>query len=126
MQEIIANFLTDDMEQTLAFYRDVLGFKVTNSVPDKEPYDWVNLGKDKGNIMFQTRDSINKELDIWKDGELGASMILYIIVDDIKALFSRVEGKAEIVKPLNKTFYQMEEFAIKDNNGYVLTFGSPA
>lgn len=126
MQEIISNFMTDDMSATLSFYRDVLGFKVTNSVPDEEPYTWVSLGKDKGSIMFQTRESLNNDFGVWADDPLGATINLYIIVEDIKALYSQVQGKAELVKELNKTFYNMQEFTIKDNNGYVLTFGAQA
>ena len=37
-----------------------------------------------------------------------------------------VDGKAEIVEDLHDTFYGMREFAIRDCNGFWITFGQPA
>ncbi len=46
-------------------------------------------------------------------------------MEDSKSFYGKVKGKAEIVQELTKTFYDMEEFSIKDLDGYILTFATP-
>jgi catechol 2,3-dioxygenase-like lactoylglutathione lyase family enzyme len=47
---------TDDVEASLAFYRDGLGLDVMMTVPDAAPYDWVMLGQNGSPLVqLQTR-----------------------------------------------------------------------
>ena len=42
----------------------------------------------------------------------------------IDQLFDEYKQKEiEIIEPLETTFFQMQQFLIKDNNGYILCFG---
>jgi uncharacterized glyoxalase superfamily protein PhnB len=49
----------------------------------------------------------------------------YTHVDDVDAMRSRIDGKAEIVEDLHDTFYGMREFIVRDCNGFWITFGQP-
>ena len=42
------------------------------------------------------------------------------------SLLNTIEEEIEIVELLETTFFQMRQFLIKDNNGYVLCFGEEA
>lgn len=42
--------------------------------------------------------------------------------DDVEALRAQLERMVEFAAPLHKTFYGTDEFAVVDNNGYVLIF----
>ena len=43
LKKLTPNIVVSSIETSLAFYRDVLGFKVTMSVPDAAPYVFVGL-----------------------------------------------------------------------------------
>ena len=48
---------------------------------------------------------------------------LYVHVDDVDALFARLDGKVDLVEGLHETFYCMREFIIRDCNRFWITFG---
>ena len=50
---------------------------------------------------------------------------LYIKTDHVDELWDRLKDKARLCYPLEDFDYGMREFAIYDNNGYVLQFGQP-
>ena len=54
---------------------------------------------------------------------LGAPV--YFRVDDVDTIAARVPEQAEIVKPLETTWYGMREIWVRDPDGYVLTIGTP-
>jgi len=47
----------------------------------------------------------------------------YITVKDVDALWDEVKDVAKVCYPLETFDYGMREFAIYDNNGYLLQFG---
>ena len=52
---------------------------------------------------------------------------LFISVDDVEALHDRLndKGKVELASELHDTEYGMRQFAIRDLNRFVITFGQP-
>jgi len=50
---------------------------------------------------------------------------LYFRVGDVEALWERLRELVRVCYPLESFHYGMREFAIYDNNGYVLQFGQP-
>ncbi len=50
---------------------------------------------------------------------------LYLKIDDVDALWERLKDRVRICYPIESFDYGMREFAIYDNNGYVLQFGQP-
>ena len=59
---------TDDMDATIAFYRDMLGFEVTGQIPDDNP-TWCFLRRDDAAIMFTSPEEHDHDHD--EDGEHG-------------------------------------------------------
>jgi uncharacterized glyoxalase superfamily protein PhnB len=49
----------------------------------------------------------------------------YFNVDDVAALWADLKDIVKIAYPLEAFHYGMREFAIYDNNGYMLQFGAP-
>ena len=120
MESISPNFFVRDMNQTIAFYKE-LGFSVVMTVPETGNFDWVMMNKGKVNFMFQSFSSIGDDLPQISRND-GGSLLLYIQVTGILAFFETLKGKATIVSDLQKTFYGATEFSILDCNGFVLTF----
>lgn len=115
------NLMVADVRRSAEFYQQKLGFKMINSVPADDGYAWAMLQRDSVTIMLHERNNMIDEYSVFAESMIQASMVLYIVVDDVKSFYDNIDSSL-IIKDLHKTFYQMEEFSIRDNNGYVLTF----
>lgn len=116
------NLMVENVEATIEFYLE-LGFIVVNSVPkDGGGLQFAIMMRDNLIVMFQDRESLTSEYPILSVAKTQPSISLYIVVDDVKKYFEELKDKCEILSALHQTFYGATEFAIKDNNGYVLTF----
>jgi len=49
----------------------------------------------------------------------------YIYVDDVASLWQDLKDTQKVLYPIEDFEYGMREFAIYDNNGYLLQFGQP-
>ena len=102
-----------DMDGTIAFYHDVLDFACANRMEG-----WAVLLNDDVEIMISLP---NAHTPFDKPRFTGS---LYMKLDDVDALWRQVKDRATVVYPLENFHYGMREFAIRDNNGYCLQFGS--
>ncbi len=120
---------TDDMDATIAFYRDVLGFKVTAQIPDENP-TWCFLLRDGAAIMFTTPEEHDHEHNE-DDGHdhdhehSGAEGLwtMYVYSDAVESLWEELKGDPKVAYPLYDTHYGMREFGIRDCDGNMLSFG---
>jgi len=120
MESLAPNIFVKDMNATIEFYNN-LGFEKIMSVPETGNYDWAMLTNGGVTFMFQTYASLGN--DHPQIGRMdGGSLLFYIRLKGIRAFHDKIKSKAKVVVELNKTFYGATEFAILDNNGYVLTF----
>ena len=114
--------MVEDVNETVTFYQDVLGFALLASVPEEGQFNWAMMQHDAVEIMFQSRASLTKDVPLFKDKAIGGSLTLYIDVEDIKGLYGQVQNRVTILHEMTTTFYGTREFTIQDCNGYVLTF----
>lgn len=127
MKKITANLMVEDVDKTIAYYRDLLGFELAMTEPQEEPFQWAMMTNGGAELMFQSRASLAGEYEqLFGDIPLGGSFTLFIEVNDVRALFEKVKTHVEMVKELEETFYGMIEFTIRDLDGYLLTFAQPA
>ena len=133
-KKLTPNISVKNVRDTVLFYQDILGFKLEMVVPndrniiekslsEDEIYDYAMMSKDEVFVMFLEENSLKKDIPLFKDITQGASLLFYIDVEDINAVYDSLRDKVEIVKKLEKTWYGMKEFYIKDCNGYILGFG---
>jgi catechol 2,3-dioxygenase-like lactoylglutathione lyase family enzyme len=108
---------TKDLAHTIQFYVDVLGFVVDSKWPADNPTDCI-LDNGHVHLAFGT-DPQNWYPDPALSGQL------WIEVDDVTALHANVAGKVAIEWGPEVYSYGRREFAIKDPNGYLLTFIQP-
>lgn len=120
-KSITPNILVDDVSETIDYYQHILGFSLVHAVPEKGPLHWAMLSADHLSLMFQDKDSIEKELPYMQHVEHGHSFTLFIEVDDIDEVYNRIKSQVDVVKDLHRTFYDMKEFSFADLNGYVVT-----
>ncbi len=108
-----------DIPATIEFYTTVLGFTQRGVLKQGDTIAWCDLVKDDVAIMFSLPN------EHMKYGNILLSGSLYINVEDVDEAWSSLKDKCEVVYPIENFIYEMREFAIKDNNGYVLNFATP-
>ena len=108
---------TKDLKATIEFYTDRLGF-VCEGYSEED--GWASLRRDAVEVMVAT-PNIHAPFDA-----AVFTGSFYFNVDDVAALWAEVNDHAKIAYPLETFHYGMSEFAIYDNNGYMLQFGASA
>jgi len=126
LETITANLMVPDVDKTVAFYRDKLGFETVVTVPDQAPLEWAMLKRDDVVLMFQETGSLTGEYPVLKDRAPGGGLSLFVNVSNVDGLFAALRDTVEVLKEPHTTFYGMREFAILDCNGQVLTFAQRA
>lgn len=101
-----------NMDESIRFYSDVLGFCCGNRTEG-----WAALECGTVEIMLSLP---NEHLPFDKPGFTGS---FYFQADDVNSLWEKLRDKVVIVYPIEDFDYGMREFAIRDNNGYILQFG---
>src|SRR5690348_7022423 len=100
------------IDETIRFYRDVLGFACVNRMDG-----WAALCRDDVEVMI----SLPNAHEPFEKPTLTGS--IYFNTTDVDALWEQIKDQVSVVYPLENFFYGMREFAIRDNNGYILQFG---
>jgi uncharacterized glyoxalase superfamily protein PhnB len=121
MESLSPNIYVNDVRNTMEFYRK-LGFNSIMTVPEgaEEPI-WAMMQNGNVTIMFESIKSIEGRLP-QISRQFGGSLLLYIKVKDIKALFESLKDQVTVLRDPQQTFYGATEFMIQDCNGFVLTF----
>ena len=117
------NLITHDVPRSTAFYRDVLGFRVVQTVPEEAPFVFVWLERDGVTVFVNDAKTVMAELPDARDFVVGqAGVSLFIMVEGVDELWEAVKPRARVVMPIKDQWYGMREFAVTDPDGYVVTF----
>lgn len=115
------NLMVESVDETVAFYCDILDFELLDSVSGEGGMVFAILGRDGLNLMAQRRDSFLDEYPSLNTERVKASVSLYIKVDNLDEEYEKLKTQ-KLLSDIHETFYGAKEFAIEDNSGYVLTF----
>ena len=121
-KKLTPNLLVANVERSLAFYVDTLGFERGMTVPDAPPLVFASVTSGSVEVFFNDAATAVKELPIFTGKPIGATGTLFIEVDGVDALHDRLKPTVKIVMPIVTQFYGMREFAFEDPDGYVITF----
>jgi catechol 2,3-dioxygenase-like lactoylglutathione lyase family enzyme len=117
-------FIVNDVPETLAFYRDKLGFEVTFEGPPGDVFFGM-VGRGNAMFMFKAIGVApvpNYTKDI-KKGDAPWDAYLYTPAPDALAA-EFASRNVEFFKRLGEDA-DLRSFAVQDPNGYVLCFGRP-
>src|SRR5437868_7306717 len=105
---------TPDVKGTIEFYVRTLGFECPSY---SEDWQWGTVKRDEISIMFSApNEHRNMPAPI-----LSGS--LYFRTDAVDELWDTLKDRCNICYPIENFEYGMREFAVFDNNGYLLQFG---
>ena len=122
--KLTPNLLVTNVERSLAFYVDVLGFTRGMTVPDQSPYVFASVTSGAVEVFFNDAAAAVKEYPAFGGKPLGATATMYVEIagEPIDAFHDRIEDRVTVTMPLVTQFYGVREFAISDPDGYVITF----
>jgi uncharacterized glyoxalase superfamily protein PhnB len=121
-KKLTPNLLVANVERSLAFYIDTLGFARGMTVPEASPFVFAAVTSGDVEIFFNDAATAVKEYPAFAGKPIGATGTMFIELEGVDALHDRVKSRATIAMPLENKFYGMREFAIVDPDGYVITF----
>jgi uncharacterized glyoxalase superfamily protein PhnB len=115
--------IVDEIEPSLKFWVDQLGFEKTVEVPEGDKLGFVMLQKDGTEVMLQSRESVKKDAAGASAAVLEVGSSLYIEVDDFADTLKRVKN-AEVLVPERVTFYGMREIFVREPGRHVVGFAA--
>jgi len=122
-KKLIPNLMVEDVNYTVDYYENILGcFELIATDPREGKFDWAMMRSEEADIMFQSRESLCSVIPDFKNKEIGATLVIYIEVDNVEELYNLIKNKVDIIEGLNTTSYGMKEFLVRDCNGYILVF----
>ena len=126
--DVTPNLVVSNVERSLAFYRDVLGFSLFATVPDAGPFAFAWMQRDGVNVFLNSVEAVRAEHAGLGARPIGGTATLYIVVQadtaesGIDAMAASIGARAPVIMPLKTQFYGMREFGIEDPDGYVIFF----
>lgn len=105
---------TWDIPGTIDFYTEILGFECKAYDAD---WGWAVLIRNQVELMLSGPNEHEGDRSPCFTGSI------YFVCDDIDELFDRIQTRVKVCYPIADFEYGMREFAIYDNNGYLLQFG---
>ena len=119
---ITPNLIVRDIAKSTAFYRDVLGFAIKQTVPDSAPFVFVWLERDGVPVFLNDLQTAAHDFPDAARLPQGGSVTMFFVITGVDAYHAAIAPKANVVMPLKTQFYGMREFAITDPDGHIITF----
>ncbi len=124
MKSIIPALTVADIDASVRFYSEVLGFDVQFTLPGPDgKLIHASVKRGDATVMFGQLDPSNPH----DQGKLGAGVALFFTVadnEDIDAYFERVkEAGATVFQEPTDQFWGHRDWVIADPDGYLLWIG---
>jgi uncharacterized glyoxalase superfamily protein PhnB len=113
---IIPQFLVDDLDRAVAYYRDRLGFTIDFT------YDgfYAGISRDGCAIHLKEAEKLAEERVHRKREE---HLDAYIAVTGIQDLYDDLQRRgAKVTRPLEERPWACLDFYVEDQDGYILCF----
>ena len=123
LKNIIPMLATGDMEETVAFYRDRLGFEVRDKFESGGRCWWCEMVRDGQALMF-TQHEVDVDAPGARVGFRQTSINLYVD-EGVEEFHARLKEQGVAVSELHVAFYGMKQFDLRDPAGYTLIIGQP-
>ena len=122
LEKLTPNLIVSNVARSVAFYRDVLGFAVDQTVPEEGPYVFAIVKSGAVEIFLNAPEPAIAEYPAFANRPIGGTLTLFIETSDIASAYEALKDRVTVVMPLEKKWYGVTEFAFEDPDGYVITF----
>jgi catechol 2,3-dioxygenase-like lactoylglutathione lyase family enzyme len=121
-RRLTAELVTEDIPGTIEYYTKTLGLELDSVYPDDVPVpQWVQFKCANDYLMFESRKSLGQVIPEIQSVKLGGSFDIFIEMEGLLEYYESIKDKVLVIVEL--TDVPFKQFAIKDNNGYILLFG---
>ncbi len=117
--------MVEEIEKSLPFWIDRMGFTKTVDVPEGERLGFAILVRDGAEIMLQTIESVRKDAPQFAPAAESFNTGLFIEVEDFADILKRLEGYS-IALSDRTTYYGMREIGVHEPGGHVVVFAARA
>ncbi|HWB52890.1 MAG TPA: VOC family protein [Tepidisphaeraceae bacterium] len=121
VRELVPLLFVGDIEASLAFYHERLGFDVVATWKPNNQLAWCRLERDGSAIMLQQAEE--------EDGPAtgrGHGVNFYFNCDDVDLFYREVIERGLMAKAPTIAHYGERQLHLRDPDGYELCFQSPA
>lgn len=118
--DLVPMLMCADVQASVRFYRDVLGFKVVDRMDDVGATGFASLRNGAAQIMLASPTYIPRAPGV--EGRYTQAAY-YFYVEDADALRESVIGAGWSATACVDRFYGLREFEVVDPEGHVLLFG---
>ena len=119
--KLTAVLMVEEIESSLPFWVDRMGFTNLGSVPEGDRIGFVMLARDGAELMMQTVASIRKDEPKFAPAALDPNVGLFLEVADFADALKRLEGYP-IAMAQRDTFYGMREVGVRAPSGHPVIF----
>jgi len=112
--------VVQDIDRSVAFYRDQLGFAVVGHAESDSKLFWCRLERGGSSLMLQQADE--------EDGPTkgrGRGVCFYFMCDDADAMYTELSARSLRLKPPTIAYYGMKQLFVPEPDGYAICFESP-
>lgn len=126
-KKLTPNLIVENVEASLNFFRQILGFQLGFTVPEAPPYVFGSVTSGGVEIFLNQRQAVAHEYPALGAKPIGGSLTLYIEVEGLQEIMAAVRKSeaektgAKIVMPVQDQFYGMREFAFEAPEGWIVT-----
>lgn len=120
-ESLTPNLGVKSVNETVKFYTEFLGFEKIVSVPESGELVFAIVSAGNVNLMFQQIDNLKEEYPKLNDYKGNSAFTLYVKLQNTNVLYEKIRYSDYLIKEMYITPYGAEEFAIRDNNGFILT-----
>jgi uncharacterized glyoxalase superfamily protein PhnB len=121
VKKITAVLFVEEVEPSVKFWVDRLGFEKTMEVPEGNKIGFAMLQKGNVELMYQSYASADKDVSSMSQLVRKGPTFLYVEVENIDEVIGALKG-AEVVIPVRITFYGAKEIGVKEPGGHFITF----
>jgi catechol 2,3-dioxygenase-like lactoylglutathione lyase family enzyme len=123
IEAIAPFFIVSNVDRTIAFYRDALGFETRFQQPDRDPF-FAIIGRDEVQIFLKSAEAVSPMPNRSRHPSLRWDA--YVSAPDPDALAAEFAARGTIFSAaLQDTHDGLRGFEISDPDGYIFFFGRP-
>ncbi|MCU1311134.1 MAG: hypothetical protein JWO20_2259 [Candidatus Angelobacter sp.] len=121
VQKITALLFAEEIEPSVKFWVERLGFTKAIEVPDGEKLAFAALQKEGVELMYQSFKSADDDLGSTVQTVRQGPAFLYVDVANLDELIAAMKG-VEVTMPVRTTFYGSKEIGVKEPAGHIVIF----
>jgi uncharacterized glyoxalase superfamily protein PhnB len=115
--------MVEEIEKSLPFWVDRMGFAKTVDVPEGDRLGFVILVREGAEIMMQSIASVRKDEPKFAPTGDANTVGLFVEVEDFGDVLKRLDGYP-ITMSERTTFYGMREIGVHEPSGHIVVFAA--